>query len=172
MIKIIAVVLTVAAGSWAANQFTDNQLNARFYFDLGSDTIDVSSYPKQQQKNYKVFAKTCSQCHALARPINAPVIARKDWRRFIDRMHFNAKVRPWAKLPQKDTQQILDFLTYDARVRKVHGKAQFEAETKRLQSLFAEVQVEKTRRQTQDDQKKIKQPPPDNGASNPQRSVQ
>src|SRR3990167_1440253 len=68
-------------------QFTFVQLQALFSWDLGQDFIDVSVYPQAQQANYEVFKAKCSVCHTLARPINAPNAERRDWERFVKRMH-------------------------------------------------------------------------------------
>src|SRR3990172_9822175 len=75
-------------------RFSAEQFEARFYYDLGAAEIDISSYPKKQQDGYAVFARTCSQCHTLARPINAPFAVRKDWERYIQRMHIRTESRP------------------------------------------------------------------------------
>lgn len=37
--------------------------------DKGPATINVSSYPPELQKSYKVFTEKCSKCHTIARPI-------------------------------------------------------------------------------------------------------
>ncbi len=38
--------------------------------DNGPYKLDVSGYPKQIQKDYKVFSHKCGICHSLARPLN------------------------------------------------------------------------------------------------------
>ena len=42
-----------------------------FPADDGPNFIDVSSYPAKMQEYYVLFAKKCSRCHTLARPINS-----------------------------------------------------------------------------------------------------
>ena len=38
--------------------------------DKGPDKVNVSSYPAEQQKGYKIFTDKCAKCHTIARPIN------------------------------------------------------------------------------------------------------
>lgn len=133
--------------------FTEKQLGAMFYYDLGPEEIDVSSYPEKQRENFAVFAKTCSQCHTLARPINVPIVEKKDWDRYINRMHQRAKVRK-AKIPKQEVAAILDFLIYDSQVRKADGKASFEKRTEELKQLFEEVKKERARLQLEEDKGK------------------
>ena len=53
--------------------------------DKGPAKIDVSSYPADQQKGYKVFADKCSKCHTIARPINT-TMTQPEWERYVKRM--------------------------------------------------------------------------------------
>ncbi len=53
--------------------------------DKGPAKIDVSSYPAEQQKGYKVFADKCSKCHTIARPINT-TMTKPEWERYVKRM--------------------------------------------------------------------------------------
>src|SRR6266849_943250 len=69
-----------AAASMPQRTFSDTELSAKYYYDLGPAKIDASNYPQNQQKNYALFAKTCSQCHTLARPINSPRESYVAWK--------------------------------------------------------------------------------------------
>ncbi len=162
-ILIVLPLLILAAPARAQERFTPEQREARSYYDLGPKEVDVTSYPKEQQENYRTFAKTCSQCHTLARPINSPLIAREDWRRFIKRMYQRTKTSTGTAIGAKDAKAAIDFLTYDAQVRKVKDKAGFEARTRELKALFAEVREERARVQVEADKKKIKEPRPYTG---------
>ena len=53
--------------------------------DKGPATINVSSYPADQQKNYKVFTDKCAKCHTIARPINT-TMTKPEWERYVKRM--------------------------------------------------------------------------------------
>lgn len=151
--------LAAAAAAFAASapeRFTEKQRQARFYYDLGADTIDVSSYPKRQRESYKVFAEVCSRCHTLARPINSPLTSRADWKRFIARMHARTKVQDDKMFTSEQAKAIVDFLAYDSNVRKVQGKAAFDAESKRLEALFKDVRAERDRVRSEQDEAKAK----------------
>src|ERR1700690_4171296 len=39
--------------------------------DAGDAQIDVSKYPEDVKADYKIFARRCSQCHSLSRPLNS-----------------------------------------------------------------------------------------------------
>lgn len=164
-LALVIGVLAAAPASAApeAGRFTPKQLEAQFAFDLGADQIDVSGYPKVQRERYAVFASVCSRCHTLARPINAPLASRADWRRFISRMHVRSRIQSDKTFTREQARAIVDFLAYDASIRKVRGKEAFQAETERLNKLFAEVKAERTRLQIENDQKKARpygdQPP-------------
>jgi hypothetical protein len=56
-----------------------------FTADKGPKTLDVSSYPKEMQENYKIFAVKCVKCHTLARPINTDKTAQ-EWKLYVKRM--------------------------------------------------------------------------------------
>jgi len=120
----------------AGNKSSSERRNTRYYFDLGPAQIDVSGYPEIQQKNYALFAQTCSQCHTLARPINAPIVTEKGWRRYLRRMHVYSRNSP-VKLTQSEINSILSFLVYDAKIRKVKDRRQFLAQSATLKVKFA-----------------------------------
>ncbi len=116
-----------------------------FYYDLGPDSIDVSAYPKAKRDEYAVFTHVCSQCHTLSRPINAPVITRRDWSHFIKRMHGRTRLTAGAKITPVEARQVLDFLVFDARVRKVERRGAFLAQAKRLKEEFVQAKAENAR---------------------------
>lgn len=145
----------------AKPRFNLEQLNARFPADLGPETVDVSGYPKRIQEGAEVFAKTCAQCHSLARPINAPQVTRDDWESLIKRMHEKSLVYGWwTQFGKEDARRILDFLAYDSQVRKVDKKEDFARRTAELQALYAEVQKEKERLQLEEGRRAAR-PAPD-----------
>ena len=84
-----------------------------FPWDGGPDSIDVSNYPQEQQANYKTFAKKCSKCHTLARPINAPYGAQ-EWEPYVGKMRKKKR----SGLDSKSAGKIIEFLKYDSSVRK------------------------------------------------------
>ena len=85
-----------------------------FLFDKGPDKIDVSKYPKEQQENYTVFARRCSKCHTLARPINSPYCLPEEWDAYVHKMQKKKR----SGLDSGSVKKIISFLTYDSQVRK------------------------------------------------------
>jgi hypothetical protein len=75
--------------------------------DGGPGTIDVSSYPAEQQQNYETFSAKCSKCHPLARPINSRFTAA-EWKRYMKRM----VRRPNSGINEEQAKHIYDFLKH------------------------------------------------------------
>ena len=84
-----------------------------FPADNGSNFIDVSNYPSEMQERYKLFARKCSRCHTLARPINS-VFLGEAWRKYVYKM----MKKPGSGLTPKVANEIIEFLIYDAQARK------------------------------------------------------
>lgn len=108
--------------------------------DLGSATLDVSSYPVVFQKIYKGALQKCTKCHSLARPLNSeflelnkkeiddlrrrkPEIFKETsvlkievdiWKRYVKRM----MAKPGCDIKSKDGKAIWQFLVYDSKKRK------------------------------------------------------
>ncbi len=78
-------------------------------WDAGPGTIDVASYPEEQQQNYALFASKCSTCHPLARPINSQYSATK-WKRYMKR----TVRRAGADIGEEQAARISAFLEYHA----------------------------------------------------------
>jgi mono/diheme cytochrome c family protein len=81
--------------------------------DKGPDKIDVSSYPPDMQKGYKLFVEKCAKCHTIARPLNTTMPV-EDWRRYVKRMMH----KPNSGIGDDDGKQIFEFLSYDQTNRK------------------------------------------------------
>lgn len=107
-----------------------------YYADLGLDTIDVSDYPAQQKYNYNFFRVHCARCHTLARAVNSPVKSRAYWHFHLIRMSLRSRLKNEGPIPKEHVKALLDFLEYDARVRKVEDRKRFEAQTGELQRRF------------------------------------
>ncbi len=84
-----------------------------FPADNGSNFIDVSNYPSEMQERYKLFARKCSRCHTLARPVNS-VFLGEAWRKYVYKM----MKKPGAGLTPKVADEIIEFLIYDSQARK------------------------------------------------------
>lgn len=84
-----------------------------FASDNGPNFIDVSNYPLKMQEYYQLFARKCSRCHTLARPINSRFIG-EEWRKYVLKM----MRKPGSGLTPKTAEKIIEFLVYDAQVRE------------------------------------------------------
>ena len=88
--------------------------------DKGPDKINVSAYPADQQKGYKVFGEKCSKCHTIARPINT-TMTKAEWERYVKRMMH----KPNSGISDTQGKTIFDFLAYDQENRKDKTPAAF-----------------------------------------------
>lgn len=118
---------------------TPQQERALYYSDLGPEEVDVSGYPAQRRHEYAVFAEVCSRCHTLARAINWPTANRRFWELYMLSMRARVRVKGQAPVDKRSARAIVDFLEYDARVRKVERRAEFEARTAILKARFDEL---------------------------------
>ena len=88
--------------------------------DKGPDKVNVSAYPAEQQKGYKVFTDKCSKCHTIARPINTTMTA-PEWSRYVKRMMH----KPNSGISDSQGKTIYDFLAYDQENRKDKNPSAF-----------------------------------------------
>ena len=108
-----AIVVLTAAASVA--QQKDPAEEARLKkLDTGPKTIDVSQYPGEQQKAYKLFEAKCSKCHDIARGVNTEMVIPADWERYIKRMMY----KPNSGISSDEARTLFRFLMYDASARK------------------------------------------------------
>ena len=105
------VVLAAAIGFAQQNAADEARLKK---LDEGPKTVDVSQYPAEQQKAYKLFQGTCVTCHAIARGINTEMVIPADWERYIKRMMY----KPNSGISSNEARTLFRFLVYDASVRK------------------------------------------------------
>jgi mono/diheme cytochrome c family protein len=88
--------------------------------DKGPDKINVSAYPPDQQKGYKVFLDKCSKCHTIARPINT-IMTLPEWSRYVKRMMH----KPNSGISDSQGKTIYEFLAYDEENRKDKNPSAF-----------------------------------------------
>ena len=105
------VVLTAAASVAQQNPADEARLKK---LDAGPKTIDVSQYPADQQKAYKLFQAKCSTCHVVARGVNTEMVVPADWERYIKRMMY----KPNSGISSNEAPILFRFLVYDASARK------------------------------------------------------
>lgn len=82
---IVAGFVTGGALASASLSHAEEPAAKEFAADKGPDKVDVSSFPKEVQASYAVFASKCSKCHTLARPINTN-LAAAEWKMYVKRM--------------------------------------------------------------------------------------
>lgn len=83
-------------------------------WDKGPDKIDVSKYPADMKRKYKVFTEVCGKCHTLARAINCDFVLEDDWERYIKKMMRRGK----GLLTPEVAQEAFEFAVYDSKLRK------------------------------------------------------
>ncbi len=88
--------------------------------DKGPATLNVSTYPAEQQKNYKLFADKCAKCHTIARPINT-TMTKPEWERYVKRMMH----KPNSGISDSQGKSIYEFLAYDQETRKDKNPSAF-----------------------------------------------
>lgn len=81
--------------------------------DKGPNFIDVTTYPPKMQEAYELFARKCSRCHTIARPINS-TFAAAEWRKYVYKM----MRKPGSGLTPKTAEEIIKFLIYDSEHRE------------------------------------------------------
>jgi hypothetical protein len=113
-IGVISLALGIAGAVFAAGAASPELKAHLAKLDSGPKAIDVSKYPEDQKSAYKVFAKKCSKCHTIARPISSDFVLPGQWERYIKRMMF----KPNSQMNEQDGKTIYKFLVYDASVRK------------------------------------------------------
>lgn len=132
----LALSTSTAPGAPAATTPPASLPDTLYYADLGPDEIDVAAYPLEQRRAYALFREACAGCHTLARAVNSPVESRLYWRFHLDRMNLHSRFRHRKTLTADEKKSLLDFLEYDARVRKVQDKQRFDEQTEELRRRF------------------------------------
>lgn len=115
LIQLIAIAAAVAPISLAAQTS-----NVTLPQDKGPATINVSQYPAEQQKQYKLFSDKCAKCHTLARPINT-TMTDPEWARYVKRMMH----KPNSGISEVQGKAIYEFLSFDQKQRKDKNPAAF-----------------------------------------------
>jgi len=83
----------------------------------GTERINVSSYPKDVQKDYKTFVDKCSECHGLTSSLKQSFSAAA-WTEEVHRTQSMAS----SHVSDKEAKAILVFLNYDETHRKSRAK--------------------------------------------------
>jgi hypothetical protein len=72
------------------------------------DGLDVAQLPVEVRPDYAMFARRCSKCHQLARPLNSGIHDDAEWADYVERM----RRQPASGISPADTKPILRFLHY------------------------------------------------------------
>jgi hypothetical protein len=86
-----------------------------------TDGLDASKLPEDVRDDYALFARRCSKCHSLARPLGAGITDDEQWVMYVNRM----RRQPSSGISLSDQEHILHFLRYyaaEARRREAEKK--------------------------------------------------
>lgn len=79
--------------------------------------LDASRVPEKLRADYDLFARRCSKCHSLARPLSAGFTEDEQWTRYVTRM----RRQPGSGISPDEQERILRFLYWyasDLRAQK------------------------------------------------------
>jgi hypothetical protein len=82
------------------------------------NAVDVSAYPADMQRAYKVFATRCSRCHAIGKPLAASYTTDQEWQDVIRRM---ARMQG-ASIAPSEQDDCRKFLVFHMKVRSGQQK--------------------------------------------------
>jgi hypothetical protein len=74
------------------------------------ESLDPSTLPENVRADYHLFARKCSKCHTLARPLNANITDDNQWVLYVNRM----RRQPSSGISREDQEGILRFLRWHA----------------------------------------------------------
>jgi hypothetical protein len=87
------------------------------------DGIDVAQLPEAVRPDYALFARRCSKCHSLARPLGSGITDDAVWIAYVDKM----RRQPGSGISPQDAPPILRFLHYysseQRRIKREHDEA-------------------------------------------------
>jgi hypothetical protein len=85
--------------------------------------LDVAQLPEQVRPDYALFARRCSKCHSLARPLNSGIVDDTVWVAYVDKM----RRQPGSGISPQDAAPILRFLHFysgeQRRIKRMHDEA-------------------------------------------------
>jgi hypothetical protein len=85
--------------------------------------LDVAQLPEAVRPDYQLFARRCSKCHSLARPLGSGITDDEVWIAYVNRM----RRQPGSGISPQDATPILRFLHYysseQRRLKREHEEA-------------------------------------------------
>lgn len=76
--------------------------------------LDVATVPAPLRDDYELFARRCSRCHSLSRPLNARINSEEHWREYVTRM----RRMPSSGIAPDEVPGLLRFLTWYSAARR------------------------------------------------------
>ena len=87
------------------------------------DGLDVAQLPEAVRPDYQLFARRCSKCHSLARPLGSGITDDEVWIAYVNKM----RRQPGSGISPQDAGPILRFLHYysseQRRIKREHEEA-------------------------------------------------
>jgi len=81
--------------------------------------LERTTIPENVRTDYDLFARRCSKCHSLARPLSANITDDEQWVLYVRRMRH----QPASGISVEDERGILRFLAwYAADLRRIHAE--------------------------------------------------
>ena len=87
-----------------------------------TEGLDRATLPEDVRADYDVFARRCSKCHSLARPLTSGITDDAQWTMYVNRM----RRQPGSGISYEDQERILRFLRFyaaDLRRKEAERKA-------------------------------------------------
>ena len=85
-----------------------------------TEGLDRTKLPEDVTSDYDLFARKCSKCHSLARPLQSGISDDEQWVMYVNRM----RRQPGSGINYDDQEHILRFLRYvAAELRVKQGKS-------------------------------------------------
>lgn len=85
--------------------------------------LDVAQLPEHVRPDYTLFARRCSKCHSLSRPLNSGIVDDQVWVAYVNKM----RRQPGSGISPQDTTPILRFLHFysieQRRLKRMHDEA-------------------------------------------------
>jgi hypothetical protein len=90
-----------------------------------TEGLDPSKLPEDVRADYQLFARRCSKCHSLARPLTSGIKDDDQWVKYVNRM----RRQPGSGISMEDQEHILKFLRYYAAELRAKDTAKEPAKT-------------------------------------------
>lgn len=127
---LIRVVTTAFLALFTSGLFAVQGANAQqltYPEDKGPAKINVSKYPANMQKAYKLLLDRCAKCHTQARYVNSNKFGKAAWEPVMHKM----ATRPGSDVTPQEEKVLLDFVVFDHDKRKTEINKFWAAQPKK-----------------------------------------